>query len=143
MSRTTITRLSDKASGERAALDALLDSVQVGHFAFVADDAHPVVLPTAVVRDGNAVLAHSSTGSPWLRRLPAGAPTSLAVTAFVPSLRWHIREVIAVTLLLLGAAVALRAVDRWSRVEQAMRLGRALLSCSSDWSRCSSVRRPC
>jgi nitroimidazol reductase NimA-like FMN-containing flavoprotein (pyridoxamine 5'-phosphate oxidase superfamily) len=70
------------ASDERAALDALLDSVQVGHFAFVADDAHPVVLPTAVVRDGDAVLAHGSTGSPWLRRLAAGAPTSLAVTGF-------------------------------------------------------------
>jgi nitroimidazol reductase NimA-like FMN-containing flavoprotein (pyridoxamine 5'-phosphate oxidase superfamily) len=82
VSRTTITRLSDKASGERAALDALLDSVHVGHFAFAADDAHPVVLPTAVVRDGDRVLAHGSTGSPWLRRLAAGAPTSLAVTAF-------------------------------------------------------------
>ena len=63
-------------------LDALLDSVHVGHFAFVADDAHPVVLPTAVVRHGDAVLAHGSTGSPWLRRLASGASTSLAVTAF-------------------------------------------------------------
>lgn len=82
MSRTTITRLSHKASGERATLDELLDSVHIGCFAFVGDDAHPVVLPTAVVRDGDQVLVHGSTGSPWLRRLAAGAPTSLAVTAF-------------------------------------------------------------
>jgi nitroimidazol reductase NimA-like FMN-containing flavoprotein (pyridoxamine 5'-phosphate oxidase superfamily) len=39
------------------------------------------VFPTAVVRDGDRVLTHGSTGSPWLRALAAGAPTSLAVTA--------------------------------------------------------------
>lgn len=82
MSRTTITRLSRKGSGERTALDELLDGVHIGHFALVADDAHPVVLPTAIVRDGDRVLVHGSTGSPWLRRLAAGATTSLAVTAF-------------------------------------------------------------
>lgn len=82
MSRTTITRLSRKASADRVVLDELLDSVHVGHVAFVADDGHPVVLPTAVVRDGDRVLMHGSTGSPWLRRLAAGAPTSLAVTSF-------------------------------------------------------------
>ena len=82
MSRTSITRLSRKASSDRATLDRLLDTVHIGHFAIVTDDAHPVVLPTAVVRDGDRVLAHGSTGSRWLRRLAAGAPTSLAVTAF-------------------------------------------------------------
>ena len=41
-----------------------------------------MVLPTAVVRDGDRVLAHGSTGSRWLRRLAAGAPACLAVTAF-------------------------------------------------------------
>lgn len=82
MSRTTITRLARKARQQRAELDQLLDTVHIGHFALVADDGHPVVLPTAVVRDGDQVLAHGSTGSGWLRRLAAGAPTSLAVTAF-------------------------------------------------------------
>jgi nitroimidazol reductase NimA-like FMN-containing flavoprotein (pyridoxamine 5'-phosphate oxidase superfamily) len=82
MSRTTITRLARKARQQRAELDQLLDAVHVGHFALVADDGHPVVLPTVVVRDGDRVLAHGSTGSGWLRRLAAGAPTSLAVTAF-------------------------------------------------------------
>jgi len=82
VSRTTITRLARKARQQRAELDQLLDTVHIGHFALVAADGHPVVLPTAVVRDGDRVLAHGSTGSGWLRRLAEGAPTSLAVTAF-------------------------------------------------------------
>ncbi len=80
MTRTAITRLGEKARTDRAALDALLDSCRVGHFAIVRDGT-PVVLPTAIVRDGDTVLAHGSTGSPWLRALAAGAPTCLAVTA--------------------------------------------------------------
>ena len=79
--RTTITRLREKASSERTELDALLDSARVGHFALVAADGHPVVIPTAIVRDGDQVLAHGSTGSQWMRMLADGAPTCLAVTA--------------------------------------------------------------
>jgi nitroimidazol reductase NimA-like FMN-containing flavoprotein (pyridoxamine 5'-phosphate oxidase superfamily) len=77
---TEVTRLREKQRTDRAELDALLDDVHVGHFAIVRDGA-PVVFPTAVVRDGDQVLTHGSTGSPWLRALAAGAPTSLAVTA--------------------------------------------------------------
>jgi nitroimidazol reductase NimA-like FMN-containing flavoprotein (pyridoxamine 5'-phosphate oxidase superfamily) len=47
----------------------------------VAEDGHPVVIPTAIVRDGDTVLAHGSTGSRWMRRLASGTPTCLAVTA--------------------------------------------------------------
>ena len=75
-------RLPEKASTERPALDALLDSTRVGHFGLVADDGTPVVIPTMVVRDGDRVLAHGSTGSRWMRRLAAGVPTALAVTAY-------------------------------------------------------------
>jgi nitroimidazol reductase NimA-like FMN-containing flavoprotein (pyridoxamine 5'-phosphate oxidase superfamily) len=82
MARTTITRLRTKASEDRSELDRLLDSVHIGHFALWAEDGHPVVLPTAVARDGDRMLAHGSTGSGWLRRLAAGVPTSLAVTSF-------------------------------------------------------------
>ena len=39
------------------------------------------MIPTAIVRDGDRVLAHGSTGSPWMRRLAGGVPTCLAVTA--------------------------------------------------------------
>jgi nitroimidazol reductase NimA-like FMN-containing flavoprotein (pyridoxamine 5'-phosphate oxidase superfamily) len=81
MARTTLTRLHRKASQDRSELDRLLDSVHIGHFALVAEDGHPVVLPTAVARDGDRMLAHGSTGSGWIRRLAEGAPTSLAVTS--------------------------------------------------------------
>ena len=79
--RTTITRLREKARTDRAALDALLDATHVGHFALVAPDGHPVVIPSAIARDGDWVLAHGSTGSRWMRVLAEGAPASLAVTA--------------------------------------------------------------
>jgi nitroimidazol reductase NimA-like FMN-containing flavoprotein (pyridoxamine 5'-phosphate oxidase superfamily) len=79
VTRTQITRLREKTSTDRAALDALLDGCRLGHFAFVRDGA-PTVIPTAVIRDGDRVLAHGSTGSPWLRALAAGAPACLAVT---------------------------------------------------------------
>jgi nitroimidazol reductase NimA-like FMN-containing flavoprotein (pyridoxamine 5'-phosphate oxidase superfamily) len=79
--RTDITRLREKGREDRGALDALLDSTHVGHFGLVRADGHPVVIPTAVVRDGDRVLLHGSTGSPWLRLLAGGAPTALTVTA--------------------------------------------------------------
>ena len=79
--RTDLTRLREKGRTDRAALDALLDSCILGHFGVADDDGHPVVIPTAVVRDGDRILAHGSTGSRWMRRLAAGAPTCLTVTA--------------------------------------------------------------
>ena len=78
---TEITRLREKASTDRAALDKLLDDVHVGHFGIVTEAGHPVVFPTAIARDGDRVLVHGSTGSPWMRALAAGAPTCLTVTA--------------------------------------------------------------
>ncbi len=77
---TSPTRARHKVRDDRVALDALLDCVQVGHVALVAD-GHPVVLPTAIARDGNRVLIHGSTGSRWMRTLADGVPASLAVTA--------------------------------------------------------------
>jgi uncharacterized protein len=78
---TRITRLPEKASTDRTELDRLLDDVHIGHFG-VIDDGQPVVIPTAIVRDGDRVLAHGSTGSRWMRALAAGAPTSLAITSY-------------------------------------------------------------
>ena len=78
---TRVTRLRAKQRTEVDALHDLLDSTFVGHFALNDDAGHPVALPTAVTRDGDRVLAHGSTGSPWMRALAAGVPTCLAVTA--------------------------------------------------------------
>ena len=82
MPRTRPTRHRERADPERAALDALLDTTHIGHFAFIDGDAGPRVMPTAVVRHGDVVLAHGSSGSPWMRLLADGLPTCLAVTAF-------------------------------------------------------------
>src|SRR3954447_613014 len=75
-------RLPEKASTDRTDLDALLDGTRVGHFAVVAEDGTPAVIPTMVVRDGDRILAHGSTGSRWMRRLASGIPTALGVTAY-------------------------------------------------------------
>ncbi|MEO6886194.1 MAG: pyridoxamine 5'-phosphate oxidase family protein [Jatrophihabitantaceae bacterium] len=77
---TRITRLRDKQRTDRTELDALLDTTHLGHFGLLRD-AGPIVIPSAVVRDGDQVLLHGSTGSPWLQQLATGALTSLAVTA--------------------------------------------------------------
>lgn len=79
--RTRITRLREKERTDRADLDGLLDATRVGHFALVDESGGPVVIPTAIVRDGDRVLAHGSTGSRWMRVLSTGVPTCLAVTA--------------------------------------------------------------
>lgn len=79
MVRTELTRLSELASHDRARLDAVLDEATVGHFSFLAD-GHPAVLPTAIARDGDRVIAHGSTGSRWMRLLADGVPTALGIT---------------------------------------------------------------
>jgi nitroimidazol reductase NimA-like FMN-containing flavoprotein (pyridoxamine 5'-phosphate oxidase superfamily) len=80
-SRTTITRLADRSSTDRALLDALIDEVWIGHLGFIAAAGHPVVLPVLVGRDGERVLMHGSTGAGWMRTIAGGAEVSLAVTA--------------------------------------------------------------
>ena len=79
MTRTSITRLPELAATERRDLDAVLDAARVGHFGFVVDGS-PVVIPTAIARAGDAVLAHGSTGSGWMRQLAGGLDVCLTVT---------------------------------------------------------------
>jgi uncharacterized protein len=80
MVSTVPARHNERATQDRHQLDALLDESRVAHVGLVSD-GHPVVIPTAVARDGNRVLVHGSTGSRWMRLLADGAPASLAVTA--------------------------------------------------------------
>lgn len=69
-------------------------------------------------------LANERTFLAWIRTALALLAGGLACAQFLPPLPIaHLREVIAVALLLLGGIVALRAVDHWARTERAMRLG--------------------
>jgi nitroimidazol reductase NimA-like FMN-containing flavoprotein (pyridoxamine 5'-phosphate oxidase superfamily) len=76
-----VTRLRELQVADRGALDAVLDEVRVAHVGLTVDD-HPVVVPTAVARRGDAILVHGSTGSGWMRAAAGGAPVCVAVTAF-------------------------------------------------------------
>jgi putative membrane protein len=72
-------------------------------------------------------LANERTFLAWIRTALALLAGGLACAQFLPPLPiTHLREAIAVALLLLGGAVSVRAVDHWARTERAMRLGRDL-----------------
>ncbi|GAA2156368.1 pyridoxamine 5'-phosphate oxidase family protein [Kitasatospora kazusensis] len=78
--RTTPTRYRERATWEREAIHAILDSAWICHLGFVADGA-PVVLPTIYARVGDRLYVHGSTGSRPLRA--AGADEGLAVCVTV------------------------------------------------------------
>jgi len=77
--------------------------------------------------DYRFTLANERTFLAWIRTALALLAGGLACAQFLPPLPIpHLREGIAVALLLLGGVVALRAVDHWARTERAMRLGQEL-----------------
>lgn len=83
--------------------------------------------PVGRTPDYRFSLANERTFLAWIRTGLALIAGGLACAQFLPPLPIrHLREIIAVALLLLGAIVALRAVDHWSRTERAMRLGQDL-----------------
>ncbi|HEU4347792.1 MAG TPA: DUF202 domain-containing protein [Actinoplanes sp.] len=68
-------------------------------------------------------LANERTFLAWIRTGLALIAGGLACAQFLPPLPIaHLREAISVALLVLGAVVAVRAVDHWARTERAMRL---------------------
>lgn len=72
-------------------------------------------------------LANERTFLAWIRTALALVAGGLAAAQFLPPLPvTHVREVIAVTMLVLGGVIAVRALDHWARTELAMRLGRDL-----------------
>lgn len=77
---TRVTRLDEKQSASRDALDDLLASTPLATIALVRD-GHPVAFPTGFARIGDEFVIHGSTGSPWMRALAAGAQAAVSVTA--------------------------------------------------------------
>ena len=72
-------------------------------------------------------LANERTFLAWIRTGLALVGGGLATAQFLPPLPIrYLREGLAIALLLLGAAVSVRAVDRWVRSERAIRLGKDL-----------------
>lgn len=72
-------------------------------------------------------LANERTFLAWVRTGLALIAGGLAAAQFLPPLPLpYSREGIAIALLVLGGAVAIRAVDHWARAERAMRLGKDL-----------------
>ncbi|WP_328762256.1 YidH family protein [Streptomyces sp. NBC_00272] len=68
-------------------------------------------------------LANERTFLAWIRTALALVGGGFAVDQFLPDLRWGVRVGMALALLVVGAACALRAVNHWVRCERAMRRG--------------------
>ncbi len=77
--RTRISRLHDRQVFDRDALNAILDDATIAHVGFVRD-GEPVVLPVGIGRDGDTLLIHGSTGSPFFRDMSDGRPLAITVT---------------------------------------------------------------
>jgi nitroimidazol reductase NimA-like FMN-containing flavoprotein (pyridoxamine 5'-phosphate oxidase superfamily) len=61
-------------------MHSYLDASRIAHIGFIDGHGKPAVLPTGYVRDGNRILIHGSTGSPWFRILADGADACVEVT---------------------------------------------------------------
>ena len=77
--RTTLRRLPQRGSYERATIDAILDEALWCHVGFVAD-GQPFVIPTIHARIGERLYLHGSAASRMLRTLDDGVPACVTVS---------------------------------------------------------------
>lgn len=77
--RTTLHRLPNRGSYDRALVDAILDEALVCHVGFCAE-GQPYVIPMNYVRVADRVYVHGSAASRLLRTLQQGAPACVTVT---------------------------------------------------------------
>ncbi len=107
---------------------AIIDSVIAGVRAAVRRWFDPrEVREVGTTPDYRFSLANERTFLAWIRTALALLGGGLAVAGFLPELHVPgLRTVLAVALMLLGAAVAIRAVDHWTRCEAAIRQDRPL-----------------
>jgi nitroimidazol reductase NimA-like FMN-containing flavoprotein (pyridoxamine 5'-phosphate oxidase superfamily) len=77
--RTTLNRISHKASHELSDLYSILDDNLVAHVGLV-QDGKPLVIPMACGRVGNTLYLHGSSGSRLMRLLQAEPEVCVSVT---------------------------------------------------------------
>ena len=77
--RTTVRRLPDRGSYDRALIDSVLDEALVCHVGFSAE-GQPYVLPMNFARMGDAIYFHGSVASRLLCALQRGTPVCATVT---------------------------------------------------------------
>ena len=86
--RTTLKRLPQRGSYERATIAAILDAGLVCHVGF-AVDGEPFVIPTIYTRIGDRLYFHGSAASRTLRALDRGGPVCVSVT-LTDGLEWFL-----------------------------------------------------
>jgi hypothetical protein len=77
--RTTLRRLPNRGSHDRAQINAILDEGFVCHLAFVVENT-PYAIPTGYARAGDRIYVHGSAASRMMRSLADGADVCLTVT---------------------------------------------------------------
>jgi nitroimidazol reductase NimA-like FMN-containing flavoprotein (pyridoxamine 5'-phosphate oxidase superfamily) len=76
---TTLKRLAERGSFDRAAVDAILDEAFICHVGF-AVEGRPFVIPTSYVRAGDRLFIHGSAVSRMQLALSKGVPACVTVT---------------------------------------------------------------
>ena len=77
--RTTLKRLPQRGSHDRATVEAILDEALACHVGFVVD-GQPFVIPTIHGRIGDRVYVHGSAASRMLRTLAGEVPVCVTVS---------------------------------------------------------------
>jgi nitroimidazol reductase NimA-like FMN-containing flavoprotein (pyridoxamine 5'-phosphate oxidase superfamily) len=77
--RTRLRLRPDRGSYDRQTVHAIIDEALVAHVGFVAN-GHPRVIPTAIVRVGEAVYIHGSRNNFLLNSLEHGSPACITIT---------------------------------------------------------------
>ena len=77
--RVRLRRLPQRGAYDRDTIDAILDAGFLCHVG-VVDGGHPVVIPTAYARVGDAVVIHGSSKSRLIEILSSGADACITVS---------------------------------------------------------------
>jgi len=77
--RTSMRRLSERASYDESVVHAILDEALICHVAFVFE-GRPVVLPTGYARIDDRIYLHGSAGGRFFRAMANGAEVAVDVT---------------------------------------------------------------